>query len=209
MGAKAKVINKLCDSEGCLNLARSNGAAYCETHYYRLRRTGSLDVSRPPVYYLSCQHCGKPSNGNKNCSIRCATRASRGSAVSRPCVSCGIDFQPVQNKLTCSSECDRIRKQSGWDERRCLASSTIEGRSIRYEVFRRDNWTCKICNEPVNRNSKWPDHDYPTLDHIHPFSKGGRHTMDNLQCAHFICNTRKHAKVLNAPNVCELHRKHP
>lgn len=30
-----------------------------------------------------------------------------------------------------------------------------------------------------------------TLDHIIPLSKGGSHTADNLQCAHFMCNSKK------------------
>lgn len=194
MGTRAKVITKACLADGCQSYARSNAADYCEKHYYRIRRTGRIDVANPAVHYLECQHCGKPSNGNKTCSIRCSTRLSRGSAPFRTCVSCGTEFIPFNNRAACSDECDRIRRQSAWDERRCLASSTLNGQSIRYSVFVRDNWTCQLCGIAVNRNAKWPAPDYPTLDHIKPFSKGGNHTMDNLQCAHSLCNAKKNAK---------------
>lgn len=36
-----------CQVEGCHRKARSAGSAYCETHYYRLRRTGRLDLRAP------------------------------------------------------------------------------------------------------------------------------------------------------------------
>lgn len=36
-----------CQVEGCHRNRRSKGSLYCEAHYYRLRRTGTLDL-RPP-----------------------------------------------------------------------------------------------------------------------------------------------------------------
>ena len=36
-----------CSVSGCGKAARSTKSPYCETHYYRLRRTGSLDVIHP------------------------------------------------------------------------------------------------------------------------------------------------------------------
>lgn len=187
-------ITKICDAEGCGFLARSNRALYCEMHYMRMRRSGTLTTTVDVTHYIQCQHCGKPTNGKKACSERCYARISRGSEVYRSCVTCGVMFMPWHNRVACSAECDRIRKQDMYDSRRCVSSMNPEGRSIRYKVFKRDNWVCGICKQPVNRLAKWPDLDYPTLDHIRPVSKGGLHTMANLQCAHFSCNARKHAK---------------
>lgn len=31
----------------------------------------------------------------------------------------------------------------------------------------------------------------PTLDHITPLAEGGEHTPENVQLAHFICNSHK------------------
>lgn len=62
-------------------------------------------------------------------------------------------------------------------------------------IFERDEWVCGICSEPVDRSLKYPDPKSASLDHIVPLSKGGGHTMDNVQLAHFGCNCRKHDKL--------------
>lgn len=36
---------------------------------------------------------------------------------------------------------------------------------------------------------------YPSVDHIVPLAKGGLHSWDNVQLAHFKCNTLKGARV--------------
>lgn len=62
----------------------------------------------------------------------------------------------------------------------------------RLEIFERDNW---ICGEPIDKNLAFPHLKSATLDHVHPLSKGGPHTRDNVQCAHWFCNSRKRARV--------------
>jgi 5-methylcytosine-specific restriction endonuclease McrA len=59
------------------------------------------------------------------------------------------------------------------------------------EIFKRDNWTCGICNEPIDKTLKWPDLGSVSIDHIIPLSKGGNHTKVNTQAAHLGCNIRK------------------
>lgn len=58
-------------------------------------------------------------------------------------------------------------------------------------VFERDNWTCGICNEPVDREAPWPAPSSPSLDHIVPMAVGGGHVYENVQCAHLRCNVIK------------------
>lgn len=48
-------------------------------------------------------------------------------------------------------------------------------------IFKRDNYTCAYCG-------KYRD---LTIDHIHPKSKGGKDSWDNLISACFKCNSRK------------------
>lgn len=66
------------------------------------------------------------------------------------------------------------------------------------EVAKRDNNICQICGGVVD----WGDIEnghirrmYPTIDHIVPLSKGGRHTWENVQLAHMKCNTHKFDKI--------------
>lgn len=54
---------------------------------------------------------------------------------------------------------------------------------------------CAICGQPIDKSKKFPDPLSPSVDHIIPWAKGGRSTMDNLQATHFICNRLKSDKI--------------
>jgi 5-methylcytosine-specific restriction endonuclease McrA len=54
--------------------------------------------------------------------------------------------------------------------------------------------------------------DAPTVDHIIPLAKGGTHTWDNVQLAHWSCNSDKRdiivtraAKIITACSATALH----
>lgn len=69
----------------------------------------------------------------------------------------------------------------------------------RFEVFKRDNFTCQYCN------SKPPEVTLE-IDHIIPISKNGNNNMDNLITACFDCNRGKSNIILDKiPN--SLHNK--
>ena len=55
---------------------------------------------------------------------------------------------------------------------------------IRAAVYARDGHRCLYCGTSRRLS----------LDHIHPFSKGGTDTMENLQTLCVYCNSRKGAK---------------
>lgn len=59
---------------------------------------------------------------------------------------------------------------------------------LRGHVIERDGYTCGICHGEVKPSDVH-------LDHIHPFSKGGRTNAANLRVTHSRCNIRKGAKV--------------
>lgn len=55
---------------------------------------------------------------------------------------------------------------------------------VRFEVFKRDNFTCQYCSaKPPNVPLE--------IDHIIPVSKGGKNNVDNLLTACFDCNRGK------------------
>jgi hypothetical protein len=64
------------------------------------------------------------------------------------------------------------------------------------KVYARDNWTCHICGEKVDRKLKHPDPLSASLDHVRPLSKGGLHSYANCAASHLQCNLRKHANIL-------------
>lgn len=49
----------------------------------------------------------------------------------------------------------------------------VDAENIRLEVIaERDGWICGICNEPINPETKWPDQQCWSIDHIEPLSMG-------------------------------------
>lgn len=60
--------------------------------------------------------------------------------------------------------------------------------ALRAEVFARDGEICAYC-----RSTEGPFH----LDHIHPWSRGGKTSADNLTVACAPCNTSKGSKTVD------------
>ena len=60
---------------------------------------------------------------------------------------------------------------------------------LRYEVLKRDHFTCKMCGATVKDGIKLQ------VDHIIPVSKGGKTTMSNLQTLCQRCNQGKSNKI--------------
>ena len=61
--------------------------------------------------------------------------------------------------------------------------------NIRYNVLRRDNFTCQKCGATVQDGVKLE------VDHIIPVSKGGKTNMNNLQTLCNRCNKGKCDKI--------------
>ena len=62
---------------------------------------------------------------------------------------------------------------------------------------------CWICREPMDWSERnYRDPRYPTIDHIHPVSRGGKKTAtSNMKLAHKRCNERR-GNMLPAGEVC-------
>lgn len=107
------------------------------------------------------------------------------------CSSCGTRFtrhsfsKPV---AYCSPACRRREKVM---LRRALRYDLDAGRVSRIAIYQRDDWTCHICGDPVDRDAVVPDLAAPVLDHVVPLARGGSHSEANLMTAHFYCNSVK------------------
>ena len=74
------------------------------------------------------------------------------------------------------------------------------GKKQRFEVFKRDSFTCQYCG------SKAPDvvlH----VDHINPVSKGGENEIINLITSCVSCNLGKSDRLLTDKTSIEMQRK--
>lgn len=80
--------------------------------------------------------------------------------------------------------------------RRAAEKSSQLEKIDRLVVFERDGWVCQLCYTEVDKNLKFPERGFATLDHVIPLSKGGSHTYSNVQLAHLSCNQTKSNSIL-------------
>lgn len=73
-------------------------------------------------------------------------------------------------------------------------------KSLRFEVFKRDSFTCQYCG------TKAPNV-ILEVDHINPVSNGGDNELMNLITSCFECNRGKSDRQLNDSSVVEKQRK--
>ncbi len=71
---------------------------------------------------------------------------------------------------------------------------------MRFEVFKRDSFTCQFCG------AKAPDV-ILQIDHLHPVSKGGDNDILNLVTSCKTCNSGKGARLLSDGSVVERQRQ--
>lgn len=124
------------------------------------------------------------------------------------CQHCGREFEQVvynKVKIYCSRKCARaawrvanpekatLMKAIERRRRRAMKMATLHVDIDPWAVYERDGWRCGICGRKVRRGLSFPHPMSASLDHIVPLASGGSHTWDNVQCAHFICNSRKGA----------------
>jgi 5-methylcytosine-specific restriction endonuclease McrA len=87
-----------------------------------------------------------------------------------------------------------MKRQAHVKRQRLLAGARSEPYA-RLDIFNRDGWICGICEEPIDPAIKGRKSGAASLDHIIPISLGGDDTPENVQAAHFGCNSGKCNRV--------------
>lgn len=135
--------------------------------YKRIERN---KVKRPS-YLKECKHCGK------------------------------LFWTHDSHVVNCSKECTKKEINKGADDR--LNKSNIIDRDITLEkLFNRENGKCYLCGGECD----WEDYvvrdgnyivgdNYPSIDHVIPLAKGGKHEWENVRLAHKKCNTVKRDRL--------------
>ena len=165
---------------------------------------------------LACNSCGslfwdnliRLKEAERNyCSLGCQEH------VEIDCINCGKHFvvgrpkKGFKNTWRLNGFCDFDCYRSDWGSRsddrkyisgvrsRLQASGAVVDEAVtRKAVFEKHQGICYICGVTTHWNleGSW-DPLLANVDHIHPVSKGGQHTWENVALACQLCNTRKGA----------------
>ncbi|MBA7588687.1 hypothetical protein ES708_30753 [subsurface metagenome] len=115
--------------------------------------------------------------------------------VNKICKECGNRFKVSLKKSNyqkfCSKECNGKASSRNLRHKRRLLIGSVHNKVYLKDLIAKYNYRCGICGEIINPDLKREDKFSLTIDHILPISKGGSHTLDNLQMAHLICNSYK------------------
>lgn len=159
------IIDKSTMCPECARIKREKHEAETER-----KRMAKRTIKGKQITYGVCPVCGAMTFNGKYCSERCQKRA--------------------ENK---SREIRRRQK---------IASTEREPGITVEALFRRDHGTCYLCGGQCDFDDYRKDGEnfivgdtYPSIDHVHPLSKGGSHTWDNVKLAHHRCNTLKRDKT--------------
>lgn len=182
-----------CTAPDCNNPVRSGNGAFCETHYYRLRRGSKAGLGQ---IRKECVKCSKPLRVNQSlfCSTVCQTRHARGTPNTRNCKICNTEFPTWERAEVCSKKCRTQLQKGSHHVRRARMRGLPREIFAATEIFERDKWICQLCGKKTNRKVHPRHNDAPSLDHILPIKHGGGHTRINTQCTHLMCNFIKQAR---------------
>lgn len=158
---------------------------------------------------LKCKCCGNTGQYTQKVADRGICPVCMGSidraikatgSIFKKCKCCGVGFNSVIIKYieglpyygVCSKECQEKNHRnighSCYARRHASKKSVYHEKINRADVFSRDKYKCKTCGVKVNDKTA-------RLDHIMPISKGGPHTLCNLQTLCEPCNLRKADKI--------------
>ena len=100
------------------------------------------------------------------------------------------------------------RAAASHKRRALIRQSTIVDAMINvWVLYDRSHGMCTLCNEPVHRETKWPDKRLATIDHAIPSTLGGEHSYANTKLAHHYCNGIKNNRLETPEILAECRRR--
>jgi len=104
-----------------------------------------------------------------------------------------FDYEKIKHLFECAEKAIDIKDSEQYRRRQVRKEVTD---SLRFDVFKRDSFRCRICGAGADCGVKLH------VDHIKPVSKGGTSDSDNLQTLCQTCNAGKRDKFDD--NVIEI-----
>lgn len=113
------------------------------------------------------------------------------------CVSCGQLFIPRNDRQICCSEKCTKKHQNNKDKRVAKIKGAMIDRDISLKIlYQKEHGVCYLCNGKCSWSDYYIDRNgqkitggmYPSIDHVIPLAKGGKHSWENVRLAHRECN---------------------
>lgn len=109
------------------------------------------------------------------------------------CVVCGASFAARwRSTKFCSDPC---RYKNYRRARRGRLRAADSSPYTFAEVVALSHGQCRLCDQPVAPQLRYPDPDSGSVDHIVPLALGGADALHNVQLAHLRCNWQKGARL--------------
>lgn len=102
----------------------------------------------------------------------------------------GVNLARVKAWRAANPERAKALRRAAWSRynARKRGATVTDEKFTLDEIYERDDRTCGLCEQSVERVDA-------TVDHIIPVSRGGLHALSNVQLAHRSCNTRKGNRI--------------
>ena len=158
-------------------------------------RQGCLDCGTQ----LKLGRCGTHAKMRRNLVHQLRTRINW--LLPRVCVNCNGQFSRFDQGGVCN-ECLKASNAENHARRKARIRGAMRSdRGISHRALHKMfNGICGLCNNETQRPEVWNGWDgktwmplAPTVDHIIPLARAGTHTWDNVQLAHWSCNSLKSA----------------
>ena len=161
-------------------------------------KTGKVEMPRKAD--VPCVDCGRltptyrdsaPAN-RRRCGQCIPRRPARDPFDRWTCRRCGVECsRPAtrgQRPKYCSATCQR---DHGKRRRQMVLLGAFVEDVDRVAVFEADGYRCYLCGKMTDRTKEVPHRRAPTLEHVVPLSKGGKHERANCRTACYRCNCAK------------------
>ena len=202
---------KIYCSERCrVRVYRRNNPAYVAKSAARARernaaKSAEREASLPPK--SRCSNCDGElavrSARARYCNAPACQSARKAAAreAGPRCSSMGCDSDVIAKGL-CGSHYSREWRAANVDRsrdnrraRKARVRDAYVEPVLASEVMHRDRWVCGLCGGDIPPGAEWPDRLSASVDHIIPLSRGGEHSIANVQASHLGCNSRKGDRV--------------
>lgn len=191
-GERGKALAGTCGRSCGQTLRRAAEVAARQAEGRDLKAPRSKDREWWPVYFPTCPECGTlfcaRSKARKLCGDACQDARRLRATLARY-----AEDPAFRDDVLARAHARRVDKLGLGPSKRVVFSF----------VGDRDGWVCQLCRLPVDRDATVRSLK-PSLDHVLPVSRGGRHELGNVQLAHVLCNLSKGNR--DAPSPAALAR---